>query len=118
MADELISRHALLKELATHFNMVDGRTLYHPSMALAMHDVRNAPAVDAVEVVRCKDCKWYEPCTEWGIDATTGRYDHSKIIKKPYGECHGQDFVFTEAGCLRVGDDDFCSYGKRREENA
>lgn len=22
-------------------------------------DIKNAPTVDAVEVIRCKDCKWY-----------------------------------------------------------
>lgn len=47
---EYIEREALLKELATHYNKtMDGKTLYHPSMALAMHDVRNAPAADVVE---------------------------------------------------------------------
>lgn len=74
------------------------------------------PAVDAVPVVRCKDCKWYEPCKDCSFDETTGRRDHSKIIENPYGECHGQDFVFTEDGCLRVGKDDFCSYGERRSD--
>ena len=29
-------------------------------------DVDNAPTVDAVEVVRCKDCKWFEPEDEDG----------------------------------------------------
>ena len=55
---EYIEREALLKELATHFNKtLDGRTLYHPSMALAMRDVRNAPAVDAEPV---KHSRWIE----------------------------------------------------------
>lgn len=58
MAD-LIDRWALLKELATHFNkMIDGKTLYHPYMALAMRDVRAAPAVDAVEVGSCDGCAY------------------------------------------------------------
>ena len=72
------------------------------------------PTVDAVEVVRCKDCKWYEPDTEWGIDEATGRRDHSKIVKKDCGECQGQNFHFTEDGFLRVGENDFCSYGERK----
>lgn len=54
---EYIEREALLKELATHFNKVDGRTLYHPSMSLAMHDVRNAPAADVEPV---KHGRWIE----------------------------------------------------------
>lgn len=75
------------------------------------------PTVDAVEVVRCKVCKWYEPVKDFGFDEATGKRDHSKIIEKPYGECHGQDFHFTEDGYLRVGEADFCSYGERREKN-
>lgn len=39
----------------------------------AMHRFVNLPTIDAVPVVRCKDCKWrhddsniqYLPCTEW-----------------------------------------------------
>lgn len=39
----------------------------------AMHRFVNLPAIDAVEVVRCKECKWrhddsntqYLPCTDW-----------------------------------------------------
>jgi dCMP deaminase len=55
----------------------------------------DAPAVDAVPVVRCKDCKHYDSMQ---------------------GECYGQDFIFTEDGSLYVGEEDFCSYGERKEE--
>lgn len=82
----------------------------------AFRCMEQTPTIDAVPVVRCKDCKWYEPCTDCGFDEVTGRRDHSKIVEKPYGECHGQDFHFTEDGCLRVGVDDFCSYGERRSD--
>ena len=44
--------------------------------------------VDAVEVVRCKDCKHWKPC------AFTG------------GECSLDEQVWC--------DDDFCSYGERK----
>ena len=56
-------------------------------------EIKAIPTVDAVEVVRCKDCKHMdiEPC---------GRY------------CHVWGF-FNGAG-----DDGFCNYGERREENA
>ena len=89
---DLIDRAALLKELATHFNKVDGSTLYHPSMALAMHDVRNAPAVDAVEVCRCKDCKHWREETLWCDMNSIDRGEHYTW----YAE-------------------DFCSYGERKE---
>ena len=74
--------------------------------------VDTIPTIDAVPVVRCRNCKWYEPCTDWGFDESTGKRDHSKIIKLSYGECHGQDFVFGEDGFLRVGENDFCSCGE------
>lgn len=51
--------------------------------------INNAPTVDAVEVVRCKDCKWY--------NATEGE------------NCVAYDaFWATEP-------DDYCAWGERRE---
>lgn len=59
----------------------------------------DAPTVDAVEVVRCKDCKYYEPiCAE-------------------YGECQGGIEIYNnQGGCGYISPtpDDFCSYGERR----
>ncbi len=49
--------------------------------------VKNAPAVDAVEVVRCKDCKWWQ---------TSGCWYHQP------GKCVDRD------------PSDFCSDGERR----
>ena len=51
--------------------------------------LNNAPTVDAVEVVRCKDCK---------------RYQLDSIFH--VGFCGGK----------RCKDDDFCSYGERKED--
>ena len=53
--------------------------------------LEKAPTVDAVEVVRCRDCKHYKP----------DEY-----------EC-GCDFA---GGLPYVKADDFCSYGERKEE--
>ena len=52
---------------------------------------------DAVKVVRCKDCKWYQ-IRQW--DNGTPKYDCRK----------------THA-LLDVKQDDFCSYGERRTDN-
>lgn len=52
----------------------------------------NAPTVDAVPVIRCRDCEHYNP-ENYDISC-----DHPKGIMGP-------------------SDDDFCSYGKRREQN-
>ena len=112
MANEkrLIDANVFVRDLTAMKSVYDAISL--DGMIKGLKD---APTVDAVEVVRCRDCMWYSPDTEWGINEVTGKYDHSKIITKPYGECHGQDFHFTEDGFLRVCDDDFCSYGKRKE---
>ena len=51
-------------------------------------DLINEPTIDAVEVVRCKDCK-----------------HHIRMIcNHPYGLVH-------------ICEDGFCSYGERREDN-
>lgn len=54
--------------------------------------IDDAPTVDAVEVVRCKDCKYM---TQWAY----GRY------------CTVWD------GVNGMGDDGFCNYGERRGDN-
>ena len=56
--------------------------------------IKSAPAADVVEVVRCKDCKWFEP------------YEG----EEHKGNC--AELVGLES-C--VYEDDFCSYGERRE---
>ena len=54
--------------------------------------IRRAPAVDAVEVVRCRDC------------SRANQYDD------------GSDNYVCRLGGTRKGSD-FCSEGERREEN-
>ena len=52
-------------------------------------DVDNAPSVDAVEVVRCKDC----------------------IHRMKNGMCEFKDY-----SVVAQDDNDFCSWGERRED--
>jgi len=61
--------------------------------------IQNAPTVDAVEVVRCKECKFYEL-----------KYypDNTKAMT-----CENSKAIWT-----RTPPDAFCSYGERRIENA
>lgn len=62
------------------------------------HRIRIAPTVDAVPVVRCKDCKYY-------------RYGkHFTDIKF----CQRLPYYAAEGG-LNTADDDFCSCGERKE---
>lgn len=56
------------------------------------HVIDSAPAVDAVEVVRCKDCVHYD-------------YTLYDWVGPRYCEC---------LGCYRQ-DDFYCAYGRKRE---
>ena len=99
---DLISRKALLKELRKELRECrkDGdefggeSILWAEGIEFAIDAVKEAPTIDAVEVVRCKDCKhmYRRKGLRW-CDA--------------WGEING------------MGDDGFCNYGERRgEENA
>ena len=64
------------------------------NLARIKRHIEEAQAVDAVEVVRCKDCKHFAPCEEITGVSWTGFCN--------YGEFH-------------TDEDDFCSRGERRE---
>lgn len=54
--------------------------------------IDNQPSVDVVEVVRCKDCKYF--------------------INRE-GKCYGQDIRAEEGYNCYKDENDFCSYGDR-----
>ena len=59
---DLISRRAVLdrlKMLRRNYTLKAG---YRDAMTDAIGEVRDTPAIDAVPVVRCKDCKYWKPC--------------------------------------------------------
>ena len=60
-------------------------------------EIEQIPTVDAVEVVRCKDCKHWKPIHEhiphMECNIFCGAYDHG----------------------YPTGADDFCSYGERKD---
>lgn len=60
--------------------------------------IADAPTIDAVEVVRCKDCRWYRD--------TFFRSKVNPYCVKEFDE---------EFGALRGGitEDSFCSYGEK-----
>lgn len=60
-----------------------------------MYCIDNMPAADVEEVVRCKDCIW------------RGREECAMFYRCDCGEQHTWET-----------DNDFCSYGERRDENA
>jgi hypothetical protein len=93
MANEkrLIDANALMEEIDFEYDLNYGEILIDPVKFADMVD--DAPTVDAVEVVRCKDCKHY---TEKRNKAYDGHYCE-RIV----------EFVQPN---------DFCSYGEKRYE--
>ena len=62
----MIDANALIKELDKFINpMPDANGLYFlQGLSTAITEIAEAPTVDAVEVVRCKDCKHFGPFAE------------------------------------------------------
>lgn len=74
---------------------------------IAKEIIRNAPTVDAVPVVRCRDCIEFEEI---------GKYLTNKG-GTPFGHCYHWQY---EQGMSpnEVDGNDFCSYGERKvDEN-
>lgn len=61
----------------------------------AAREIAELPSVDAVEVVRCKDCKYYEHPEYYG----GGTKDVCRTFKR------------------QMREDDFCSYGGRKDND-
>ena len=60
MDKEYVGREEVIKFLE-HYDLSSGSTLGYHSGAIecAISEIEMLPAADVVEVVRCKDCKWY-----------------------------------------------------------
>lgn len=88
-------------------------------------DIDDQPTAEAVEVVRCKDCKWFVPKHIKLDDGTTRAYTEEEK-KLPLG-VSGDVGINCGSRCLRcfrweensipvfVQENDFCSYGERKE---
>ena len=87
MTDDLISRQALTAEIMR-------RGIYPPGVR---HAIENAPAIDAVPVVRCKDCK----------HAEKSKYAFDWDGKTPLCECS----YMTQPNRWH----EYCSWAERKE---
>ena len=90
MNGKYIDRDEALFELRTGLFPQDVE--YTEAIGIAESIIKSAPGVDAVEVVRCKDCVRYGDVS----NVCKGRPTEPNLHRKP---------------------NDFCSYGVRREEN-
>ena len=88
----LIDADALLDEVCE--DLGEGEVLY----SIPPSYIDDAPTVDAVEVVRCKDCRWFDPVRQ---------------------ECCGNIVTNNEGGAdftINFEENDFCSFGERRTD--
>ena len=83
-------KESVMKEIRHYWN--EGEGGYYLAEDV-IPDIDLAPTVDAVEVVRCKDCK---------------HFGHN-IENETYCRCTG--------GLSDPEENDFCSYGERRAED-
>lgn len=93
-----IDRDAALFELRTGF--FPQSVEFTEAVSIAKDIIERAPGVDAVEVVRCGDCKH------------SVRYECKSDACYKFTICRRRD-SYSEG----VEEDDFCSYGERRETN-
>ena len=88
---KLIDADALHRKVKTETNPYGKPTIDYDSGVKVLEWIDKAPTIDAVPVVRCKDCKHCDP------------------------ENHHCDHHMGTAAPLRRKPDDFCSYGERKE---
>lgn len=99
-------------EMATEQRLIDANVLEvkmgslcdefgtdHLFIDAIVYEIGNAPTVDAVEVVRCKECKSWEQ-----YNACDGSKPH---------RCMNLNAIFH----MRTAPDDFCSHGERRTDH-
>ena len=100
MAKEHIEREAVVKELEEHLSYEspsftkEQNECIDTGLKIARRIVKALPAADVVEVVRCKDCVYFE---------------------EDY--VYAEGFVLCPAIGMEVTDMDFCSYGERRDSD-
>ena len=115
LVNDLISRSRLLNEMsdwqygeapfltpdvALEYTAKEMQTMIYRTIKDAMLCVADQPTVDAVPVVRCKDCKYFKR----DIPCVGGTYN-------------GCDQLEGRDGCEPyVEEDFFCAYGERRTD--
>ena len=93
---QLIDKEPIKKFIENGLNNPDKRKAFGHDAIEILTEIEYAPTVDAVEVVRCKDCKHCKP---------------DENIIGAYGDCDRFD---RYNGNSMVQADDFCSYGEKK----
>ena len=99
----LIDANAFLKDILT---AGIGKTIIECSESDIGYMIRKRPTVDAVEVLRCRDCKY------WGDE--DGKLQRSDGVLFARCKVHNYLIDGRHSGWC-PSENDFCSYGERKE---
>ena len=118
---EYIEREALLKKFYTdtrfgfYGDFTDGsETAYTSAEVNAI--IVNAPAVDVVEIVRCKDCK-YAIELDKHCEINRSAYKHCVLLRGDETKYVWHKYKKYYKDYSIVEPDDFCSCGERKGDN-
>jgi len=104
--ERLIDAKPIMKFIVDGLNNPDLKKAFGHDAIEILAEIEYAPTVDAVEVVRCKDCK------------RRGEYECPMYYEK---EIEWDDDGYTEVEYVphdRTDDDGFCDRGERRNDEA
>ena len=119
---EYIEREALLKK---QYNSSPLKDLSFAEMVVDVRDIEEAPTADVVQVVRCKDCKHFQPAFVLTSDGERRPYTEEEK-QSGFGLVSAEKGINCGSRCERFGyweqnsipvwfsENDYCSYGKRR----
>lgn len=93
MKASLIDARALKDAMYSIATVTNNESIF---IDVIIDEIDNAQQVDAVEVVRCKDCKWYKPRNQ---------------------SAHWEQTIpcCMRSASLKFPEDGFCSYGERKD---
>ena len=99
---EYINREELLKDIedSVRFSTRNGVSAELRGAHKIVDRIRSAPACDVVEIVRCKDCKYFDIEEDDAL-----------------GTCMGKFICVSLGGEIYPEPNHYCSYGERRSEN-
>lgn len=98
MADEYIRRDDFIQYLEKCKKGTAVTNLVWAAIMAIERDVRDMPAADVVEVVRCKDC------------------EHARDLGFQFGSLVHESWFCIYNGPHATGANDFCSHGQKRKE--
>lgn len=112
MENDLIRRSALLEIVEPRLKYLREKNgnydHYTDGYEECYERIEDAPAVDAVEVVRCGKCQYSEPYIR--MDNQTGYYCKHPHNSFTYGTMWERKFTPVKTST------DFCSHGERKKE--